>query len=260
VGKSGNWLLRAALAGGLLAGNESSAVAQPRHAVAMGAAQALSTPPAPELRRDDSTPQRDRTPIAPAGVGVKLGMAGMGAGKLTVSGGGDQSYTGRVDSRRGLHLAIPIHLGGSGFGFTLEPYLSRSSIGHTVKDASGLATGTEDAELTAYGVYFGPAVNIHVAQPLYLGVGVGVKGAYVASDDFDLALDAYGRVPLSATYYVTNQLAVVAELGLGYGVSIFADKPRPTYDASTGTVRNAKDDPRFGRAVTWDCTIGVRLP
>ncbi len=251
-------VLAAAMVGALVAGVRDRAQAQARQAVAVSGTSAMSMNPALP-QRDDSEPERDRDPMGTVSIGVKVGMAGSGAGSLTLGSGG-QSYTGRIDGRRGLHVAMPLQFGGSGFGFTLEPYLSKSSVGHALKDNQGVEVGAEDADLTAYGLYMGPTVNIQVARPLYLGIGVGLKGAYVMSKAFDLALDAYARAPISATYYVSNQFALVAELGLGYGVSMFADKPRVMFDARTASVRNVKDDPQFGKAFTWDCTLGVRLP
>jgi hypothetical protein len=138
--------------------------------------------------------------------------------------------------------------------------LSRSSVGHALRDENGVISGSEDVDLTAYGVYTGPVVNIHVISPLYLGLGVGVKGAYIANDGFDYAFDAYARAPLSATYYVTDQFALVAEVGLGYGLSIFADLPRVRIDPLTNKLKDVPEEPQVGKAFAWDCSLGVRLP
>lgn len=198
--------------------------------------------------------------MAVIGIGLKLGMAGTSAGSLASSSDG-LSVDDEVDARRGLHLAIPLSVGGSGFGWTLEPYMSRSSIGRSTRDPTGVITGRrEQVELRAYGVYTGPVVQIHVANPVYVGIGLGVKGAYVANDGFDYAFDAYARVPLSVTYYVIDQLALVAELGLGYGISIFADQPRIRIDPLTNKPRTVPSDPQLGKSFAWDFSIGIRLP
>lgn len=230
--------------------------AQARQVVA---SQAVSMPPPPQPLYDDRQDARDPNPMAFAGVGLKLGMAGMSAGQLKLSRSG-KSYTGNIDSRRGLHLAVPINLGGDGFGWTLEPYLTRTTISRTVVDATGNLSNGADTNLTAYGLYTGPAINLHVAAPLYLGFGAGLKAAYVSSPDFKLALDAYGRIPLNATYYLSNQLALVAETGFGYGVSAYTNKAQTTTNPSTGKVTRVKNDSQLGRAFAWDCSIGVRLP
>jgi hypothetical protein len=236
-----------------------SAQAQAREALALSGAQALSVPPAPlAAQQDDTGRERDPTPMAVIGVGFKIGAAGMGEGKFDIESNG-QTYPGRVDSRRGLHLALPIALGGEGFGWTLEPYLSKASVMRTFTDLSGQPSGEEEASLTAYGVYTGPAVQLQVVQPLYLGVGIGLKGAYVASDDFRYGFDAYARVPVSATYYVLDDVALMVEVGLGYGVSAYVNKPVPVVDAQ-GRLTNVESDAQFGKAFAWDCSIGVRLP
>jgi hypothetical protein len=250
-----------------LAGTASNASAQARQAVAIsGAPAAMSSSARPV--EDDSSTLRDPTPMGRASIGINVGMAGSGVGKYTLEVEG-MSVPGKVSSRQGLYLALPIHVGGDGFGWTFSPFLSRSTIAHNVKDSSGNVLGSEDAALTAYGLYTGPVVNIQVTQPLYLGIGAGLKLAYISNKTFEYAADAYARVPISATYYVTDQLAVVAETGFGYGVSAFVDKPNVVgvdeTAALNGTVgfedvRNTNDDPQFGKAFAWDFSVGVRLP
>lgn len=256
--KLSQWFVASSLALGCAAGIASEASAQARQVVSASGAQALSTPPAPMLSKyeeRDDIKKRDPNPMHFAGVGVKVGMAGMGAGRLTITHGGE-SYSSRIEPRRGLHVAVPIDLGGDGFGWTFEPYLSMAS----VSVSSTGSTETRSASLNSYGLYTGPAVRFHVTQPLYVGLGLGLKSAYVHSNAFDLALDAYVRAPIHATYYVNNQVALVAELGFGYGASVYFNKPVPVVDPITRVVRNEEPDPQFGKAFAWDCTIGVRLP
>lgn len=230
------------------------ATADAAHTVAASGATSFAAP-APE--EDDTASARDPNPMGSVGIGVKLGMAGMTEGKLQVSSNG-KSVASRVDARQGLHVALPLHFGGDGFGWMLEPYMSRSSISRTIS-ANGVSSD-EDVTLMAYGLYTGPAYNIHVTNPLYLGVGLGVKGAYVASNGFDYAVDAFARAPISATYYLANQFALVAEVGLGYGLSVFADRPRVSVDPLTNRRMTSQDAPQLGKAMTWDCTLGIRLP
>ena len=205
--------------------------------------------------KDDDAERAERNPMGWAGIGVKVGVAGVGAGKLSVMG-----QQGRTDSRTGVHVALPISLGGDGFGWTFEPYFSQSSIAHDLKDGVGNVVGAENVNLQALGMYMGPTFNIHAADPLYVGFGLGLKGAYVLNNGFDYAADVYGRVPVHATYYMSRALALVAEVGFGYGASVFADKPKVMVDDASGNARNVKDDPLYGLAYTWDATIGVRLP
>lgn len=264
--KSGKLALAAAVFGAIVGSATGSAQAQARQAVAASGASALSVPPPPagELAspsgamNDDTGGELDPTPMNSLGIGFKLGMAGMGEGKLQFQSNG-KAYPGRVESRRGLTLSVPLQVGGDGFGWMFEPYYSRASVGTTTTDASGQPSGSTDVNLAAYGMYTGPTVNIHVMQPLYLGIGAGIKAAYVASNYFDYGVDAYGRVPLSATYYLANQVALVAELGLGYGVSAYVSKPNVVV-TPTGKISKVENDAQFGKSLSWDCSIGVRLP
>ena len=205
------------------------------------------------MLNDDDAGERAAKPMGWAGLGLKTGLAGMGRGKVSV-------YGERFDSRSGLMVALPIYLGGQGFGWTLEPYMALSTTTGELRDTSGNVSGTREVSLRAYGIYTGPQVQIQVARPVYVGFGLGVKGAYLANDGFDYAIDLYARVPVSATYYVSDNLALVAEVGFGYGASIFADVPRIEVNPITGDVQNAQSDPTIGTAFTWDASFGIRLP
>lgn len=250
-----------ALALGSLCAPTGRASAQARGVVAASGAQALSAPPAPmsgKYRESDDLHEREKNPMGVAGVGLKVGLAGMGEGKLSINQNGD-TYTSRIDARRGLQLSLPLDVGGDGFGWRFEPYISFASVGVSRSSSAG-AQPTESANLTAYGMYSGPTVNIHAMQPLYIGIGAGLKAAYVRSNAFDLALDAYVRAPVSATYYMSNKVALVAELGFGYGASVYFNKPVAVVDPVTRVVSNQNSDPQAGKAYLWDCSIGVRLP
>jgi hypothetical protein len=236
-----------------------SAHAQTQVAVANVAAPVAGSEglaaPTPSAERNDADEELPQHPMGWAGIGVKLGFDSVAAGSADI-----KSVTGRTGRRMGVHLGIPIQLGGEGASFTFEPYLSRSTMAHDLKDTAGVVTGSEDANLSAYGVYIGPTFNIHVARPAYVGFGFGIKGAYVHNPAFDYAYDLYARVPIHGTYYVSRLLAVVAEVGFGYGASVFVDKPTVVVDPVSRTARNVKDDPQFGLAFSCDATLGVRIP
>ena len=249
-----NWgLAGIALALGFCCLKTESASAQAKQAVSnvtmVSASSQLNE------KSDDVDAERDRHPMGWAGIGVKVGTAGMGAGKLTVMG-----QEGRTQARLGVHVALPITLGGDGFGWNIEPYFMQSSIEHGVKNQSGNVIGSENVALSALGLYTGPSATFQATRALYVGFGLGIKGAYLFNDGFDYAVDLYGRVPVHATYYLTRSIAMTAEVGFGYGASAFADKPRVTVDPVSRQAKNVKDDPLFGLAYTWDATIGIRLP
>jgi hypothetical protein len=241
-----------ALAMGLSCLSSGTARAQAKQAVSnvtlAGSSQKLAA-------KQDAADEERKNPMGWAGIGVKVGVAGMTTGKLTVMG-----QQGRTEGRMGVHVALPITLGGDGFGWNFEPYFMQSSIAHETKDTQGTVTGSENVGLTALGMYTGPIFNIHAMDPLYIGFGLGIKGAYLMNKGFDYAADLYGRVPVHATYYFNRTIAMTADVGFGYGVSAFADKPRVMIDPVSRSLKNVKDDPLFGLAYTWDATIGVRLP
>jgi hypothetical protein len=241
-----------ALALGLSCLTTESASAQAKQAVS-NLTLASSSPKFPA--RADSVDERLKNPMGWAGIGVKVGAGGMTNGRLTVMG-----QEGHTQGRMGLQVAVPITLGGDGFGWNLEPYYMQSSIAHDIKDSQGSVVGNANVGLTALGMYTGPIFNIHATDPLYIGFGFGIKAAYLMNKGFDYAADLYGRVPVHATYYINRTIAMTAEVGFGYGASGFADKPRVMIDPISRSLKNVKDDPLFGLAYTWDATIGVRLP
>ncbi len=184
------------------------------------------------------------------GIGLKLGAGGNGEGEFEVGG-----VTSTIDSRAGFQLSVPINLGGDGFGWIFEPYLNFAS----VEGAEVTSTGTirpKDFGVTTMGLYTGPTINIHIIDPLYVGIGAGLKFGYVTSDAFDMGADVFFRVPVTATYYLLDDIGLIAELGLGYGVTGFAAVPYT--DPSTGTT--IEPELEFGSALTWDFSVGVRWP
>jgi hypothetical protein len=208
-------------------------------------------------------PERSSNPMAPFGIGLQLGVAGTGAGSAVVDTCAFSMcgrYQGHTERRVGLHLAVPIYLGGRGFGWVFTPMLQRSDVQHFTKDPLGNVTGQASVSLVGFGGYTGPQVQIHALRALYVGLGIGAKIMYLRNNAFDYALDLYGRIPVSATYYVRDQLGLVMEMGFGYGASAFADAPRVMIDPVTRTAKNVKDDPQFGYAFAWDLSFGVRLP
>jgi hypothetical protein len=201
------------------------------------AEQSLSVSTANEARADDADPKRKR-PMGWAGIGLKLGAGGTGASEIdvampSVGGMAVPGVTAKTDSRAGFQLSVPINLGGDGFGWMVEPYLNL------------------DKNITATGLYTGPTINIHILDPFYLGIGFGVKFAYLSSDKLDLGLDVGGRVPITGTYYIHPDIGLVAELGLGYTASGYAFKPLPGQESP---------DLSFGAAFAWDFSVGARWP
>ncbi len=218
---------------------------------ANASAQSVTMDPVPEPMAaaepvDDVADEDKKDPMGWIGIGPKIGVAGNGQGEFKSG-----SVTTKIDSRVGFQLSLPINLGGDGFGWMIEPYLNLASVD------SVDATGKKDSVgVTTYGAYTGPTINIHITNPLYVGVGAGLKVGYSSSDAFDLGADIFGRVPVTATYYLMDDVAAVVELGMGYGVTGFAAVP--SVNPATGEKKDA--DLKFGTALTWDLSAGARWP
>jgi hypothetical protein len=109
-------------------------------------------------------------------------------------------------------------------------------------------------------MYTGPKFDIHVADPLYLGFGLGFKAAWVRAENWDYGADLYGRIPLRATLYVLEDLALVLEFAFGAGASGYAGRPLQLVDATTGQTFTTSPSLTFGAGRTWDASLGARFP
>jgi hypothetical protein len=215
--------------------------------------------------QDAPEPQKKRQPMDVFALGVKFGVAHVSSGRIdnpTYIDGADQlpqdqlteyglvSGRGcdpvdrqcRTSSRRGYYLAVPIQLGGTGVGFRVEPTVSWGSA------------------YSAFGGYAGPTFEFHVAEPFYLGFGFGLKAAYVLPDDWEYAVDVFGRIPVWATLYLTDGLALVGEFAFGAGASGYVSELRNVRNPVDNTVIGSRRDMTFGFGRTYDFSIGLRFP
>lgn len=204
----------------------------------------------PKTKNDK--PTRDEDPMAKAGIGLKIGYLNLGRGSYEQEVLGEKIRL-EIPSRDGVTISIPINLGGSGFGWIFEPYLGVGK------------------ELKSIGLILGPTIVIHLDDPLYLGIGIDLRVGYLLMSDIDFGVDIYGRIPINLTYYVINNLGILAELGLGYGATgiKYKDMLIPVFDENTGLpkIDFETGEPEmeeigagFGTAVQVDFSVGVRFP
>lgn len=210
-------------------------------------------------------PAKKKQPMDVFAIGLKFGTAHVRSGTIenpTYISGADQLSEAQLEqyglvssrgcdpidrrchtaARRGYYLAIPIQLGGTGVGFRVEPTVSWG-----------------DA-FSAFGAYAGPTFEFHVADPFYLGFGFGLKAAYVLPDHWEYAVDVYGRIPVWATLYLTDGLALVGEFAFGAGSSGYVSQLRNVRNPVDNSVIGNRRDITFGFGRTWDVSIGLRFP
>lgn len=204
------------------------------------------------LQSEDALPEEQpseeddesQDPMGWIGIGVKVGFAFVGSSEIGVDAASlglaptvegmqiNPTYTFITPRRAGVQLSIPINLGGDGFGWMVEPYFHFASY-------------------RANGLYTGPTINLHLADPLYFGFGFGFKGALLYADELDFGIDLGGRIPFTLHYYLANDLGLIAEAGIGYTATGLSLKPAPGKEAG---------DISFGGAFAWDLSFGVRFP
>jgi len=201
----------------------------------------------------------DEDPMAWLGLGVKVGIASNGKGELDnptyikalPEGPGNRKKL-SLDSRTGLQIAVPVNLGGDGIGLLIEPSITFVAI-----EGVNTTTGKKkDYGVTVLSAYLGPNLNLHPLDALYLGVGAGLKFGYATSDIYEFGVDIVGRIPVTATYYLLSDLAVLVDFGFGYGLSGYAAKSFP--DPTTGKTRTP--DLQYAGVSVWDLSVGIRWP
>jgi hypothetical protein len=192
------------------------------------AAEPVAAEPAAEAAEDP-----DKTdPMGWFGIGLKLGVGSVGESEIEIK-NDIQTLKIKTESRTGLKLAVPINLGGDGFGWIFEPYLHL------------------DSDINAMGLYNGPTFNIHIMDPLYVGFGFGLQFASLSGDGLEAGYDIGGRIPITATYYLLNDIGLIGEFGFGYTASGYLLEE---------SIVNPDPEINFGSAFAWDFSVGARWP
>jgi hypothetical protein len=137
-----------------------------------------------------------------------------------------------MPSRTDFQITVPLNFGGAGFGFDLQP-----SIGF--------------GDVTALGLYLGPAFHLEINPKTYINLGLGPQIRYWLEDTVDIGADIFARVPVGATYYAAPDLGLFAELGLAFGATGFKGKTPPG---------GAAPDFNLGTGFAFDIGVGVRWP
>jgi hypothetical protein len=150
----------------------------------------------------------------------------------------------RLGARAGMRVAVLLALGGDGLGWDIEPYM--------------WITGSR----RAFGGYTGPKLDLHLADPLYLGIGAGLAVARIHADHYDYGIDIMGRIPVRLTWYMGPNFGLILEFAFGAGATGYASKastvtPDPM---QPGVQVTTSPELTFGTGRTWDATLGVRFP
>jgi len=220
----------------------------------------MQVSPTSGQRVDDAgKPEDKKGPMAWASVGLMLGLAGNSAASMSLA-RFDLDIEGGVEPRRGFYMSIPVRLGGDKFAFLIQPMLQMSKVNYRKRDSYGNDYGVRQGNVTGVGAYLGPDYYARVSQSVYVGGGLGIKALYSSNETFDYAGEFYLRAPIHVTYYAKPSLGVIGEFGFGYGASLFAQAPQPTFDPYSGDIGLDTGDPNFGLGWTWDLSIGVALP
>jgi hypothetical protein len=222
-----------------------------------------------EKLRDEDSNEAARDPMNWLGLTVRLGYAAVASGTLNnptynkslasyaamlpreqleatglVGGGACTPIDPKCHTaaRSGFQLALALNIGGSGLGFDLEPYI------------------TVGGNAFAVGAYIGPRIQLHLARPFYLGIGFGARAAYVKLDGWKDGGDIFGRIPVSLTYYVVKNFALVLEGAFGAGISLFVSEPVNIIDPRNNKPLASAPKIAIGAARGWDITFGLRFP
>jgi hypothetical protein len=198
---------------------------------------------APRPEEDD-----DEGRMAWFGLGVEIGYQHFS--DASFDSGEDpavDAIIGGIPERDNTTLTFTLDLGGDGLGLQLAPYYAKGEI--------------RDTDLTTVGVFVGGMLRPHFGS-VYPHVGVGLQAGYMSADIITYGLDLYARVPLGVTFYPVSNLALVAELGLGWGMT-GVQYPTQELEVDTGqgiSVTATSPDLEFGTTTLYDLSIGLRFP
>jgi hypothetical protein len=150
----------------------------------------------------------------------------------------------KLDARAGMRVAVLLAIGGDGMGWDIEPYM--------------WITG----QRRAFGAYTGPKLDLHLARPLYLGIGAGLAVARLQADHYDYGVDIMGRIPVRLTWYAGDNFGFILEFAFGAGATGYAAKPTKVTPDPMMPDKQVTTTPSlaFGTGRTWDATFGVRFP
>ena len=143
----------------------------------------------------------------------------------------------KTPARHSFNLQLDLDFGGEGTGFDIAPYFS-------YEDVESDDYFDYDP-LMAVGLYFGFAYRFSIGS-WYPYLGFGTRIGYMFGDWIDHGAEIYGRIPLGVTYYILEDLGILLELGLGYGI--------------TGLTGSTTDDFQIGHGFMLDVMTGIRWP
>ena len=212
---------------------------------ASAAALAEDKPAEPAVATDEAKPAPAADEAKPAAcddvkfpwfsLAPKVGFAYFGEGSFSQNING-VPVTSTIKSRSGARIALDLAMGGDGFAFEISPLFIHES-------GSGFSSNTVGADITfLWRLQFGR---------WFPHFGLGMQAGYMLSDNLDIGLELYSRVPLGVTWYVLKNLGVVAELGIGYGATGMKMK-------ATGAM--PAGDLKFAQNVLVDFSVGIRWP
>ena len=136
-------------------------------------------------------------------------------------------------ARHNFLIELGLDFGGKGFHFELTPY-------YLAPDFNG--TGLQGA-----GVGIGFLGRFGLIERLYMSVGFSWRSAVLfGGNGYGIGAESYARLPIEFTYYVLDDLGIVAQVAPGYGVS--------------GAVNVINDEFGLGRSWLLDWGVGIRVP
>lgn len=138
-----------------------------------------------------------------------------------------------VGERHHLLVELGLDFGSTGFHFELTPYYISPDFKGSGLQGAGLGMGF----LGRFGLI----------DRLYMGIGVNVRsGGLWGGTGLGLGFESYARLPVEFMYYVVDDLAIVAQVAPGYGL--------------TGAKSDFTGDFGIGRGWLIDWGVGIRVP
>jgi hypothetical protein len=152
-------------------------------------------------------------PFAWFSVAPEVGFAIYPAADMTIKG---VDFT--INRRLGFVGKLHLDLGGAGLSVDLAPVIAAEGAGGFKLDAGEGVGGGLGGDYVAFGGELTLLYKFR-AKTFFPHIGIGFHGTYLTSDALEYGSELFGRIPLGFTWYMGENIGLVFEVGIMYGVT-----------------------------------------
>lgn len=152
-------------------------------------------------------------PFAWFSVAPEVGLAIYPAADMTI-----QGIQLTINRRIGFVGKLHLDLGGAGLSVDLAPLIEAEGSGSFKLDGSQGIGGGMGGDYVGFGGELSILYKFR-AKSFFPHIGIGFHGTYLTSDALEYGSELFGRIPIGFTWYMAENIGLVFELGVMYGVT-----------------------------------------